>query len=143
MTATTDKRFNHTRRWLISLVALSAFIDISQSSESGEEFHYDKRLLPLVRTYLDLQLCANVADTYDNNQSLWDQYTLRAEALKKYSESLGWTSTDFASAMVIAFEEKEHLEVKESDTRESYNRRHYTGDRCEKAMGTEIESIAR
>ncbi len=125
--------------WMALTISLTGVTANPSAQASEEEFQYDERLMPLARTYLDLHLCANVAGSYDDDHAVADRYISRARVVSDRAKALSWTSTDFASALVIAFEEKEALEVREDDTPESYNRRHYSGDRCADALSTRID----
>ena len=117
------------------LIATLLLVSLSPwSSAEDYDFQNAEPLLPLVRNYLNLNLCANVAYNYDFNRGLGERYQEAAVKLQEGAITSGWSSDDFAAAMVLAFEEKEGMATRDGDTPERFNRRHYSGAFCEEQL---------
>jgi len=127
----------------IRAITLTFLLLILSPCIFAEEYNFQgaKSLLPLVRNYLNLNLCANVAYNYDLNMSLGERYQKAAGKLQDEAIAAGWSSDDFAAAMVLAFEEKEDMAVRDDDTPESFNRRHYSGSFCEEQLTQAAQGV--
>jgi hypothetical protein len=62
-----------------------------------------KPLLPIVRIYLDLNLCANVFYKYKKNNTLGNFFLYQAVELKDTASERGWSVDDFSTAMVLVY----------------------------------------
>lgn len=116
------------------IVVFVGILTSSVSAATEPKLPYDERLLPVATTFLDLQLCSNFAVEFEENEELGGSYSAAAWALYDFTIERGWSKDLFASAMVVAHEAKSLLEVAENETRESFNRRNYSGKPCDQAM---------
>ena len=116
------------------ILVLGCILTSFVSAATEPKLPYDERLLPIATTFLDLQLCSNFAVEFEENEKLDDRYSSAAWALYDYTIEQGWSEDLFSSAMVVAHEAKSLLEVAKSETRESFNRRNYSGKPCDQAM---------
>lgn len=118
--------------WLFVLLTPCLYSPSGWSEESG--FRYEERLIPVARTYNDLQLCSNFAFEFEGNETLADRYLNVSQSLYEASESSGWTPDEFASALVVVQKDMSLMNVREGETLERFSRRHYSGAPCEDAV---------
>lgn len=118
--------------WQLALIQAGLFSSFALANEV--EFTYDERLLPVTRTYLNLQMCSDTAFEFEQDEPLATRYREAAHGLSEVSGQVGWDSYEFASSLQIAMEELSLLELRENESRESYRRRFFSGKPCEKAM---------
>lgn len=117
---------------ILALVQIYLFSPVVLADEPGAA--NDQRLVRVARTYETLQLCSSFAFEIWSNEKLSDRYLSTSVALYNASKGSGWSPDSFASALVVVNKEKSAMEAQENDTRQSFSRRHYSGEPCDKAM---------
>lgn len=124
------RRFRGCLFLLLTLCLYSPFGWVGES-----DFRYDKRLVPVARTYNALQLCSNFAFEFERNETLANRYLNVSQNLYEASEGSGWTPDEFASALVVVQRDMSSMDIREGETLESFSRHHYSGKPCDNAMG--------
>ncbi|XOZ33588.1 hypothetical protein ACMDCT_15500 [Halomonadaceae bacterium KBTZ08] len=124
------------RSWLFRLFLFClAYFLLPYGVAKEPESTHSKELVGLARSYETLQLCSAFALEFRNEEALANRYSDLAQALYEQSKKKGWTPDQFASALVVVNKQMSSMEVRADDTRQSFNRRHYSGKPCEKAKG--------
>lgn len=91
-------------------------------SFSHEHFEFDRRLLPVARTFIGLSLCSNFAASRGANDKAEIYQTISGKLLKTI-KATNWSKEAMPSAMVVVFDElSEHPD------------RHYTSQLCSTLM---------
>lgn len=112
---------------LVAAAALCfAAAAIAESTASA-----DKRLDPVVSTYLDLLMCANTASEYQSDPTAAEVYREAAFTLNDAASDAGWQQADFDSALFSAQKRYQQLDLPDTDTRESWQLRHFSREHCQ------------
>lgn len=101
----------------------------------------EERLAPVVETYLDLMMCANTAEEFQSDTTLAAGYRNAAFALDDKIEESGWSDDLFSTVLLTAQESYRDLELSDQDTREDWQRRHFSGERCERRLAAATEYL--
>ncbi|MFL1404371.1 hypothetical protein ACJO2E_03370 [Marinobacter sp. M1N3S26] len=124
-------------------VLFAAGVGFAASANADSPAAPGERLTPVVRTYLDLLMCANTASEYQSDPTAAETYRETAFALSDASSEAGWEQTEFDSALVSAQERYQELELSDSDTRESWQLRHFSRERCQDRLATATSQLSR
>ena len=108
----------------ITLFILAADIAI------GDSLEIDKRLAPLARTQLDLEVCSDTARSYNSDEASAIKYQEAAGKLYVESMRVGWTAEEIAGAMTAILNDQTDLIVVDGDTRKEFQVRKFSGKRC-------------
>lgn len=117
-------------RYLIWLTGLL----VSAAHAADEDLLYEERLLPPVTAYVDLLLCANTAQEYRNDNVDAERYQRAAFEVQDLTDEAGWSSSVVAATMTKLQENRSDLDLREDDSPESFYRRNFSGERCERQL---------
>jgi len=116
---------------LVTLASTSLFPGTVTAEPS-----YDERLVPVVTTFLSLQLCASFASEDPALAKEGEKYAQISWSLYDEAVNSGWDEQNLAAALVVAHEQRASLKVEDGDTHETFRRRHQSGKPCEEAVTT-------
>ncbi|WP_328189799.1 hypothetical protein [Marinobacter sp. OP 3.4] len=127
----------------VKLAVLFA-VGVGFAASAGADNHAapGKRLTTVVSTYLDLLMCANTASEYQSDPTAAETYRETAFTLSDAASEAGWEQTEFDSALVSAQERYQELELSDSDTRESWQLRHFSRERCQDRLATATSQLS-
>lgn len=89
-------------------------------------------LVPVAMAQLDLQICADTARTFENDEALAQKYTDLSDQLYDSVKEAGWSSDEVAAATVMVLDNRTDLVVSDNDTRKDFRLRNFSGDRCQR-----------
>ena len=115
---------------------LSVLLAVSDAQSEISDRQRVQPLLPMMRIYLNLNICASVAHANNDTDQLQQLYGGEAVRLQADALSGGWSDEDLAVAMTDVVEEKSALRplVRDDDTPETFNRRYYNREFCQEQV---------
>ena len=117
------------RRFLTGLVCSILTLSVAAGGPSQHD-----RLAPAVTTYLELLLCANTAQEFQQNEVSAQAFRDMAFKVEDAIMAAGWSDDAMNSTIIARQESYTELELNDGDTRESWQLRHFSGDRCQRQM---------
>lgn len=87
-------------------------------------------------TYLDLLLCANTAQEFLQDEVSAQEFRNMAFKVEDAAMAAGWSDDAVNSTIAKVQEGYAELEITKGETRESYQLRHFSGDRCQRQMAS-------